>query len=171
MDIKGLMDVSVFLQMLTPLIFVLSVVVEITPIQINPWKALFRYIAGIINKDVYKKLVDLEEVAKKNTKSISDIKENVETRFDNYEKQRREQQAVDMRSEIINFAENLKLGRIYSSKQFEYILGVTAKYYEHCERYGIKNHYIEEAHEFIRSEVRKRFNSYSNSGSGNDNNF
>ena len=62
-----------------------------------------------------------------------------------------------MRKEIINFAENLKLGRVYSSKQFEYILGVTAKYYEHCERHNIKNHYIEEAHNFIRNEVQKRF--------------
>ena len=62
-----------------------------------------------------------------------------------------------MRKEIINFAENLKLGRIYSSKQFEYILDVTAKYYEHCERFNIKNHYIEEAHNFIRNEVQKRF--------------
>ena len=167
MGIKDLMDVSVFLQVLTPVVFILSIVVQITPIKINPWKALFKYIAGIINKDVHKKLDDLEEVAKRNTKSISDIKENVEIRFDNYEKQRREQQAIDMRNEIINFAENLKLGRIYSSKQFEYILGVTAKYYEHCEKYGIKNHYIEEAHEFIRSKVRERFNSYS----GSDNNI
>ena len=68
-----------------------------------------------------------------------------------------EQQAVEMRNEIINFSENLKLGRTYSDKQFEYILGVISEYHEHCEKHQIHNHYIDEAHEFIRESARKQF--------------
>ena len=62
-----------------------------------------------------------------------------------------------MRNEIINFAENLKLGRVYSEKQFEYILDVVSKYNMHCEKYKIKNHYIDDAHDIIKSEMKERF--------------
>lgn len=157
MFLQDLTDVSRVIHIITPFLTILSVVVEIAPIRINPWTAIFKYIGGIINRGVYKKLEDIERATQVNSQTIESVRVDVEARFDEYDRQSKEQQAVDMRKEIINFAENLKLGRIYSSKQFEYILGVTAKYYEHCERFNIKNHYIEEAHIFIRNEVQKRF--------------
>ena len=106
---------------------------------------------------MYKKLEDIERATQVNSQTIESVRLDVEARFDAYDKQDKEQQAVSMRNEIINFAENLKLGRIYSEKQFEYILDVISKYYIHCEKYSIKNHYIDEAHDFIRSEARNQF--------------
>lgn len=157
MLLVDLTDISKVIHIITPFITILSVVVEVAPIKINPWTVIFKYIGGIINRGVYKKLDAIELATQRNAQSIEDIKAEMESRFNTYDKQDKEQQAVSMRNEIINFAENLKLGRIYSEKQFEYILDVISKYYIHCEKYSIKNHYIDEAHGFIRSEARNQF--------------
>lgn len=157
MFLQDLSDVSRVIHTITPFLTILSVAVEIAPIKINPWTTIFKYIGGIINRGVYKKLDSIELATQKNAQSIEDIRNEMESRFNAYDKQDKEYQAVGMRNEIINFAENLKLGRIYSEKQFEYILDVISKYYIHCDTYKIKNHYIDEAHDFIRSEARSQF--------------
>ena len=157
MLLVDLTDISKVIHIITPFITILSVVVEVAPIKINPWTVIFKYIGGIINRGVYKKLDAIELATQRNAQAIKDIKAEMESRFNAYDKQDKEQQAVSMRNEIINFAENLKLGRIYSEKQFEYILDVISKYYIHCDTYKIKNHYIDEAHDFIRSEARNQF--------------
>nr|DAS33905.1 MAG TPA: hypothetical protein [Caudoviricetes sp.] len=157
MLLVDLTDISKVIHIITPFITILSVVVEVAPIKINPWTVIFKYIGGIINRGVYKKLDAIELATQRNAQSIEDIKAEMESRFNTYDKQDKEQQAVSMRNEIINFAENLKLGRIYSEKQFEYILDVISKYYIHCDTYKIKNHYIDEAHDFIRTEARNQF--------------
>lgn len=157
MLLLDLTDISKVIHIITPFITILSVVVEVAPIKINPWTVIFKYIGGIINRGVYKKLDAIEGATQRNAQAIEDIRADMESRFDAYDRQDKELQAIGMRNEIINFAENLKLGRIYSEKQFEYILDVISKYYIHCEKYSIKNHYIDEAHDFIRSEARNQF--------------
>lgn len=157
MLLLDLKEISRVIHIITPFITILSVVVEVAPIKINPWTVIFKYIGGIINRGVYKKLDAIEGATQRNAQAIEDIRADMESRFDAYDKQDKEVQAMGMRNEIINFAENLKLGRIYSEKQFEYILDVVSKYYIHCEKYKIKNHYIDEAHDFIRTEARNQF--------------
>lgn len=152
-----LSDISRVIHTITPFLTILSIVVEVAPIKISPWTVVFKYIGGIINRGIYRKLDDIESATQRNAQSIEDIRCDMESRFDTYDKQDKELQAVSMRNEIINFAENLKLGRIYSEKQFEYILDVISKYYIHCDTYKIKNHYIDEAHDFIRTEARKQY--------------
>lgn len=157
MLLLDLKEISRVIHIITPFITILSVVVEVAPIKINPWTVILKYIGGIINRGVYKKLDAIEGATQRNAQAIEDIKVEMESRFNAYDKQDKEYQAVGMRNEIINFAENLKLGRIYSEKQFEYILDVISKYYIHCDTYKIKNHYIDEAHDFIRTEARKQY--------------
>lgn len=157
MFLLDLKELSRVMHTITPFITILSVVVEVAPIKINPWTVIFKYIGGIINRGVYKKLDDIEGATQRNTRAIEDIKAEIESRFNDYDKQDKEYQAVGMRNEIINFAENLKLGRVYSEKQFEYILDVVSKYNMHCEKYKIKNHYIDDAHDIIKSEMKERF--------------
>lgn len=154
LDLK---EISRVMHTITPLITILSVVVEVAPIKINPWTVIFKYVGGIINRGVYKKLDAIEGATQRNAQAIEDIKVEIESRFNDYDKQDKEHQAVGMRNEIINFAENLKLGRVYSEKQFEYILDVVSKYNMHCEKYKIKNHYIDDAHDIIKSEMKERF--------------
>ena len=157
MLLLDLKEISRVIHIITPFITILSVVVEVAPIKINPWTVILKYVGGIINRGVYKKLDAIEGATQRNAQAIEDIKVEMESRFNAYDKQDKEQQAVSMRNEIINFAENLKLGRVYSEKQFEYILDVVSKYNMHCEKYKIKNHYIDDAHDIIKSEMKERF--------------
>ena len=131
-----------------------SIFVEFTPIKFSPLTLLVKWIGKIINKDTEKRLGEIEKTQEENTKSIGELKDYIELRFDEHERADLNRQAVDMRNEIINFAENLKLGRIYSEQQFEYILDKISEYHEHCQRYDIKNHYIDEAHEIIREFIQ-----------------
>lgn len=157
MFLQDLSDVSRVIHIITPFLTILSVVVEVAPIKINPWTAIFKYVGSIVNRGVYKKLDAIEGATQRNAQAIEDIRSDMESRFNAYDKKEKELQAVGMRNEIINFAENLKLGRVYSEKQFEYILDVVSKYNMHCEKYKIKNHYIDDAHDIIKSEMKERF--------------
>nr|DAU12359.1 MAG TPA: hypothetical protein [Caudoviricetes sp.] len=157
MFLQDLSDVSRVIHTITPFLTILSVVVEVAPIKINPWTTVFKYVGSIVNRGVYKKLDAIEGATQRNAQAIEDIRSDMESRFNAYDKKDKELQAVGMRNEIINFAENLKLGRVYSEKQFEYILDVVSKYNMHCETYKIKNHYIDDAHDIIKSEMKERF--------------
>lgn len=123
-------------------------------IPFHPLSRGVKWMGKILNKETWDKLDEISLISAKNRVDITSFKEDVERRFDAYEKASHEQKAVDMRNLIINFAENLRLGRKYTVKQFERIFDMMSDYYAHCEKYGIKNHYIEEEHEFIREQFR-----------------
>lgn len=136
---------------------ILGTIVEISPIKINPISFFLKLIGDIMLKDI-------KSIVENNTAEIKSFSEKLESfrtetnkRFDDYERDGIEQKAVDMRNEVINFAENLKLGRRYSDKQYEHIFDVISDYHEYCKKHEIQNHYIDEAHEIIRENARKQY--------------
>lgn len=144
-------DFSKFLAALPVIITGLSIFIEISPVKISPLTMLFNWIGEVMLKD-------LKAMVLNNTKNLEAFKNETNRRFDLYERQKIEQKAADMRNEIINFSENLRLGRAYSAKQYEYILDLTSEYYMYCENHKIKNHVIDEAHAYIREASRKLAN-------------
>ncbi len=149
--------IDIILDKLPTILLLLSVFFEITPIKFSPLTLAVKWIGKILNKETHERLRLIEEAQEIQADTIERLKEYTESRFDAQERAELEQQAVDMRNEIINFSENLKLDWKYSDKQFEYILGVISEYHEHCEKHQIHNHYIDEAHEFIRESARKQY--------------
>lgn len=149
--------INMILDRFPTLVLLLSIFFEITPIKFSPLTLAVKWIGKILNKETHERLGLVEEAQEAQADTIERLKEYMEARFDAQERAGLEQQAVEMRNEIINFSENLKLGRTYSDKQFEYILGVISDYHEHCEKYQIRNHYIDEAHNLIRESARKQF--------------
>ena len=149
--------IDIILDKLPTILLLLSIFFEITPINFSPLTLAVKWIGKILNKETHERLRLIEEAQEIQADTIERLKEYTESRFDAQERAELEQQAVDMRNEIINFSENLKLDRKYSDKQFEYILGVISEYHEHCEKHQIRNHYIDEAHEFIRESARKQY--------------
>lgn len=141
-------DFSKFLAALPVVITGLSIFIEIAPVKISPLTMLFNWIGEVMLKD-------LKAMVLNNTNNLEAFKNETNRRFDLYERQKIEQKAADMRNEIINFSENLRLGRAYSAKQYEYILDLTSEYYMYCENHKIKNHVIDEAHAYIREASRK----------------
>ena len=149
--------IDIILDKLPTILLLLSVFFEVTPVKFSPLTLLVKWFAKIINKETIIRLTIIEERQEAQAVAIEKLRDYTEERFDAQKRAGLEQQAVEMRNEIINFSENLKLGRTYSDKQFEYILGVISEYHEHCEKHQIHNHYIDEAHEFIRESARKQF--------------
>lgn len=149
--------IDIILDKLPTILLLLSVFFEITPIKFSPLTLAVKWFAKIINKETIIRLTIIEERQEAQAVAIEKLRDYTEERFDAQKRAGLEQQAVEMRNEIINFSENLKLGRTYSDKQFEYILGVISEYHEHCEKHQIHNHYIDEAHEFIRESARKQY--------------
>ena len=149
--------IDIILDKLPTILLLLSVFFEVTPVKFSPLTMLVKWFAKIINKETIIRLTIIEERQEAQAVAIEKLRDYTEERFDAQKRAGLEQQAVEMRNEIINFSENLKLGRTYSDKQFEYILGVISDYHEHCEKYQIRNHYIDEAHNLIRESARKQF--------------
>lgn len=149
--------IDIILDKLPTILLLLSVFFEVTPVKFSPLTLLVKWFAKIINKETIIRLTIIEERQEAQAVAIEKLRDYTEERFDAQKRAGLEQQAVEMRNEIINFSENLKLGRTYSDKQFEYILGVISEYHEHCEKHQIHNHYIDEAHEFIRESARKQY--------------
>lgn len=134
---------------------VVAVIVEFNnKVPFHPLSCAVRWMGEILNKETLEKLDELAMQAAENKQAAESLRRDMESRFDAYEKASNEQKAVDLRNLIINFAENLRLGRKYTGKQFERVFGIMNEYYEHCKKYDIKNHYIEEEHEYIREQFR-----------------
>lgn len=156
---KELWDFSTGISMLAPIITVLSIFVEVTPFKIKPLSLILQWLSNVMNKEIRAKLNDIEIISAENRNNIKKMNENIETRFDGYERANLKQQAEQMREHIIYFSENIKLGRRYSCKQFEYILGLISKYEKHCDINNIPNHYIDEVVKFIeKSHLKCVFN-------------
>lgn len=81
-----LSDISRVIHTITPFLTILSIVVEVAPIKISPWTVVFKYIGGIINRGIYRKLDDIESATQRNAQSIEDIRSDMESRFDTYDK-------------------------------------------------------------------------------------
>lgn len=149
--------IDIILDKLPTILLLLSVFFEVTPVKFSPLTLLVKWFAKIINKETIIRLTIIEERQEAQAVAIEKLRGYTEERFEAYDKASVEQKAVDMRNEIINFAENLKLGREYSDQQFKYCLDEISEYHEYCQKYEIKNHYIDEAHKFIRESARKQY--------------
>ena len=106
---------------------------------------------SILNRETYEKL---DEIALKSSQTKEEVKE-INERLTRFEEETNDKRAVDMRNQIIDFSENLRLGHIFSIKQFETAMCTISRYYDHCERHNIKNHYIDSETEFIKEKFRE----------------
>lgn len=135
---------------------VIGVIIEFnSKIPFHPLSSAVRWMGGILNRETFQKLDELSILVAKAQEEAEGLRKDMEERFNRYDEAGAYKKAADMRNEIINFAENLRMGREYSTKQFEYILGRLSDYYTHCETHHIKNHYIDEEHAYIRAKLQE----------------
>ena len=97
-------------QHLWTVIVALSVFIQITPIKINPWTSLFKWIGNIITKDIKSEVSTLKEAITEQKKMIRDN-----------EKDR-------IRWEILNFANTCHNGINHTRDEFLHIIELNDKY-------------------------------------------
>lgn len=105
--------------------------IEIVPIKINPWKALFQWVGNCINGDL--------------KSDLSEMKRDFE-----------ETKAQDKRWHILNFANTCRNGTLHSKDEWQHVISELKEYEAYTTKKGITNGVIEEDAKFLRELYRER---------------
>ena len=100
----------------------LATLIEITPIKLDPWTALFRAIGKAMNKDIADKL----DRQAKDVESLHTQTQNITARLE-------QKDAEDARNHILRFGDEIKNKVRHSEEYFNQILDDITKYEQYCE--------------------------------------
>ena len=107
-----------------PILLVITAVmtlIEITPIQFNPWSALFNWFGRQINKDIITKI------------------DNIEKRLSDHIKDSEAMELRERRTNILDFSSSVIRGTNYHKEKFEFMINECDTYEEYCTANQIKN--------------------------------
>ena len=113
------------------IILALSVFIQITPIKINPWSTLFKWIGNLINADTRK---DIKEVKSMVTEQQETIDENEKDRI---------------RWEVLDFANSCRNGRRHTKDEYQHIIALRDKYVHLIVKSGDVNGVFEAEYQYI----------------------
>lgn len=111
--------------------------IQVSPIQINPWEKIGELVRSFLMKDVQK---ELQEVKK-------EVLEIAVTTDDN--------EVWRLRHEILDFSNSCKNGRRHTKDEFEHILEAHDRYETIIKKRKIKNGVMDIEHQYIRDVYRK----------------
>ena len=122
------------------LMLLLSVFIQISPIKLNPWSTLFKWIGKIITQESEKKI---DELIKK-TDSLEANIQTVQTNLNENEKDR-------IRWEILDFANSCRNGKNHTKDEFEHIITLNKKYKGLLKLTNDENGVFEVEYEYIKN--------------------
>lgn len=108
-----------------------SLVIDISPIKINPWKALIKWVGKMITADVMKEIQEIKQTQKAQQATI-----------DENEKDR-------IRNEVLAFATSCRRGIHHTKDEFEHIITVHSKYERLLEKTNDENGVFTEEYKYI----------------------
>lgn len=129
---------------------VIGCFVQVSKIEINPWRWLSHGISNLITKDLNEKLERNEQERIAQDKAIMEAIEALHKRMD--ENQRREDKRYlkQLRMRIIDFAGSIRNGKINSREAFEEIMRTYNDYHEILADLNETNGYIDAEFELIK---------------------
>ena len=107
---------------------VLLSLVEISPIKINPWSKLFRSLGKALNKDMLEEINGLKTELtslKEEIKKVDDRVDKMDSRID-------ENNAIQCRSRILRFGDEVSHGQNHSRDHFKQIFCDITTYNSYC---------------------------------------
>ena len=110
---------------------VLSYVIQVSPIKINPWSAAFKALGSAINADLKEELADTKAQVKE---CMAAIDENEKDRI---------------RHEMFSFAESCRRGIQHTKGDFERIIKLNSKYEALLEKTNDNNGVFTEEYNYI----------------------
>lgn len=120
------------------LILGLSVFIQITPIKLNPWTTLFKWIGKMINGELTSRFEDMEK------------------KVANLIKQRQEDEKDRIRWEILDFANSCRNGRKHTKDEYQHIIDLNDKYKKLLIETNDKNGVFEAEYEYIKTLYKER---------------
>lgn len=120
------------------IIFLISLVIQITPIKINPWSALFQWIGKTITSSNSNKI---DGLITKVDKIDQDVMNNEKDRI---------------RWEILDFANSCRNGRQHTRDEFQHIVELHDKYLQLLKKTNDKNGVFQVEYEYIQKLYAER---------------
>ena len=120
------------------IIIVVSIFIQITPIKVNPWSALFKWIGKTITGNACSKIDGLIEKVEKIEK---DVKTNEKDRI---------------RWEILDFANSCRNDRKHTRDEFQHIVALNDKYKRLLKETGDSNGVFEVEYNYIQDLYAER---------------
>jgi len=121
------------------LIVVIMSLIQITPIQVNPWSAIFGWLGKQFNKESDEKRESEIKELKQEIASIKKDVENVGIRLDDHIEESKEQNVSDRRNRIIDVAGRMKRGQVFEVEQVDFLMTECDKYEMYCRDNNISN--------------------------------
>lgn len=111
------------------LVFIVMSLIEISPIKLNPWKAVARWIGSAINKDITDEVNEIKSQIDKIDATINNMREAAQERY-----------VILCRTRILRFGDELLHGTHHSKEHFDQILSDINDYESYCEsHHNFKN--------------------------------
>lgn len=124
---------------------IISIFIQVTPIKINPWSKLFKWIGGLITAESDKKINQLIETTDEMQKNIKTLQQNM----DENEKDR-------IRWEILDFANSCRNNQQHTKDEFQHIITLNDKYEKLLEITGDTNGVFEAEYRYIQKIYTER---------------
>lgn len=103
------------------IILIATTLIQISPIKINPWGSLFKWIGKQVNTEVIEKI------------------NKVESRLDKHVKESLEAELRTRRVSILDFSSSVIRGVNYHREKFDFMIGECDNYEKYCQDNNIKN--------------------------------
>lgn len=124
---------------------IISIFIQVTPIKINPWSKLFKWIGGVITAESDKKINQLIETTDEMQKNIKTLQQNM----DENEKDR-------IRWEILDFANSCRNNQQHTKDEFQHIITLNDKYEKLLALTGDTNGVFEAEYRYIQKIYTER---------------
>lgn len=103
-------------------LLVILTLIQISPLKIDPWSTLAKAIGKAINADVLERVNSFE-------KKLDDVS----TKLENMRNEEAERNAVECRTRILRFGDEILHGMEHSKEHFTQILRDITQYEQYCE--------------------------------------
>lgn len=129
--------------------FILSFIIQITPIKINPWTKIFKWIGKLITEDSDKNIKALIGKTEKLESSIESVKQDLKSETTSIKDRINENEKDRIRWEILDFANSCRHGRKHTKDEFQHIITLNDKYDVLLEKTNDKNGVFEVEYKYI----------------------
>jgi len=108
--------------------FLVMTLIQVTPIKINPWSAIFKWLGKQLNTDVLVKMDELD-------KRIDAVEKGQEEHI----KESKEDELKARRMSILDFSSSILRGVNYHREKFDFMIKECDSYEAYCKKNEIKN--------------------------------
>lgn len=130
-----------------------SWVVQISPIKINPWTSLLKWLGNVINAGTEKKIEEMQESFDKKlaeirdhfSKELAEVKRQLEAQMISMDENEKDR----IRNEVLSFATSCRRGIHHTKDEFDHIITIHRKYEALLKKTGDENGVFTEEYDFI----------------------